>query len=223
MVIAMKIVLSSRNKKKIREMRELLSAFCKDLEVLSLDDIGYEGDIVEDGSSFAENAVIKASVPASMGYIGVADDSGLCVDALGGAPGIFSARYSDEGTDAANNAKLLRELQNVEKGRRGGAFVCTIACVVPSSLGYDVPTDSNASEFASKRSGTSVKAFCAVGECRGEIMTSERGEGGFGYDPLFYLPEKQKTFAELTNEEKNEISHRGRAMRAFAEAFSKIK
>lgn len=219
----MKIVLASRNKKKIGEMRELLSKYCGDIEVLSLDDIGFEGDIEEDGSSFVENAVIKASVPASMGYIGVADDSGLCVDALSGAPGIFSARYSNEGSDEANNKKLIHEMRDVEDIKRGGAFVCTIACVVPDQLGCSVPYDPKLTEFASARSGRKVKAFCSVGECRGEILSSPKGNGGFGYDPLFYVPQYARTFSELSADEKNAVSHRGRAMRAFAEAFAKIK
>ena len=128
----MDIVLASRNRKKIRELDGLLKSLCPDITVRSLDDIGFSGDIEENGQSFAENALIKASVPASFGYIGVADDSGLCVDALCGAPGIYSARYSGLG-DTENNKKLLRELSGAED--RGAEFVCAVACVVPTSLG----------------------------------------------------------------------------------------
>lgn len=218
----MKIVLASRNKKKIAEMRTLLSQFCHGVEVLSLDDIGYDGDIIEDGASFEENAVIKASVPAAMGYIGVADDSGLCVDALDGAPGIFSARYSGEGTDEANNAKLLYEMRNVEKESRGGAFVCAVACVVPESVRVPFDYDEGLSSFAARHGSGDFKAFCSVGRCRGEILTEPVGDGGFGYDPLFYVEKMGKTFSQLSNDEKNSISHRGLAMRDFAEKLAKF-
>lgn len=218
----MKIVLASRNKKKIAELECLVKMLSDDIEVLSLDDIGYTGDIREDGASFEENAVIKAAVPASMGYIGVADDSGLCVDALGGAPGIFSARYSGEGTDEANNKKLLRELSGVDKKDRGAGFVCAIACVVPEKYGLSANYREDLSALAASRAGRGAKAFTVMAEIRGEILDSPRGDGGFGYDPLFYLPTKQKTFAELDSDEKNEISHRGIAMRAFVHALSRM-
>lgn len=221
----MELVLASRNKKKIAEMNTLLAKYCgESVRVLSLDDIGFEGDIVEDGNSFYENAVIKASAPASLGYIGIADDSGLCVDALGGAPGIYSARYSGEGaTDAKNNEKLLRELESVSE--RGGAFYCAIACVIPE--GSDVAVcddlrDCEADKIAENKSGRKCSAFVTVGKCPGEILRDQRGEGGFGYDPLFYVPSKEKTFSELSAEEKNEISHRGVAMRSFGERIKKL-
>ena len=129
----MKIVLASRNAKKIRELETLLAQHSSmHNEVLSLDDIGDSEEIVEDGTSFEENAWIKASVPAKLGYIGIADDSGLSVDALGGAPGIYSARYGGEGTnDAKNNEKLLTELHTVPDEKRGAAFVSAVACVFP--------------------------------------------------------------------------------------------
>ncbi len=220
--MTMKIVLASRNKNKIAELNSLLAKLGDGIEVLSLDDIGYTGDIVEDGASFAENAVIKASVPASMGYIGVADDSGLCVDALDGAPGIFSARYSAEGTAEANNKKLLRELSGVGAEDRGAGFVCTIACVVPDELELSGNYEEELRELATERAGRAANAFTVEAQVRGEILDAPRGEGGFGYDPLFYLPEKGKTFAELTDEEKNEVSHRGIAMGAFVYSLSHI-
>ena len=214
----MKIVLASRNKKKIKELETLLaSASSIQVEVLSLDDIGYTDEIEENGASFEENALIKASVPASLGYIGIADDSGLTVDALGGAPGIYSARYSGENADdAANNAKLLREMRDVPDAERGGGFVSVVACVLPAGMEKEIP----AAVRAESRGG--FRAFTVRGECRGTILHEAHGEGGFGYDPLFFVAEKGRTFAELSAEEKNAISHRGHAMRAFCEAFTAV-
>ena len=193
----MDIVLASRNKKKIAELEAILSDVLPDLRIHSLDDVGFEGDIVEDGSSFAENALIKArtAMEASGGrYVGVGDDSGLCVDALDGAPGIYSARYAGEhGDDAANNAVLLQNLKDIPYEQRTARFVCTIACVFPDG-----------------------REITVRGETEGLILTEPRGEGGFGYDPLFYSVPFQKTFAELTSLEKNAISHRGRALAALA-------
>ncbi len=189
----MKIVLASRNRGKIAEMQKLLSDLAADLEVLSLDDIGFFGEIEENGTTFEENAKIKASVPASMGYIGVADDSGLEVDALDGAPGVYSARYSGEGaTDGKNNEKLLRELANIPDAERTARFRSVIACVFPN--------------------GDTV---LASGSCEGTILREARGEGGFGYDPLFYYAPYGKSFGEMQGDEKNGISHRGRAMAEF--------
>lgn len=193
----MKIVLASRNAHKIAELRELLARLTgRDFELLSLDDIGYTGEIVEDGSTFEENARIKASVPASMGYIGIADDSGLSVDALGGAPGIHSARYAGEPCDnEKNNQKLLEALSGLPENERGAKFVSVIVAAAPNG-----------------------NAITVRAECPGIILDSPRGNGGFGYDPLFYYPPLGKTFAEL-GEEKNAVSHRARAMKAFAGQF----
>jgi XTP/dITP diphosphohydrolase len=196
-----KIVLASRNKKKIKELETLLGALpSMEIEVLSLDDIGYAGEIEEDGSSFTENALIKARVAATSGYIGVGDDSGLTVDALGGAPGIYSARYAarcnfaGDHDDEGNNQALLQNLADVSDEKRGGAFVCAIGCVFPDG-----------------------RELTVRGEARGRILREYHGEGGFGYDPLFFYESLGKTFAELTPEEKNEVSHRGLAIKAFAE------
>ncbi|MBQ8208672.1 MAG: XTP/dITP diphosphatase [Clostridia bacterium] len=194
----MEIVLASRNKKKIAELQALLAESLTDVKVLSLDDIGFFDEIEEDGETFEENAMIKAKAVAERGYIGVGDDSGLTVKALGGAPGIYSARYAGEhGNDALNNEKLLREL--ADKNDRSAAFVSAVACVMPNG-----------------------DSFAVRGECCGEILKEYRGEGGFGYDPLFYYPKLDKSFAELTMAEKNEISHRGIAMRAFAKKFGEL-
>ena len=174
-----------------------MSEILPEVKVLSLDDIGFCGDIIEDGESFEENAMIKAKAVAERGYIGVGDDSGLSVNALGGAPGIYSARYAGEhGDDEANNQKLLSELEG--KSDRSGAFVSVVACAMPSG-----------------------ECFSVRGECPGIILTEYKGNGGFGYDPLFYYEALGKTFAEISMAEKNEISHRGRAMRAFAHEFAK--
>ena len=171
-----------------------------DIYTMSLSDVGIFDEIEENGSSFAENATIKASAAARSGYIGIADDSGLTVDALDGAPGIYSARYAGEhGNDAANNKKLLGELEGLPAEKRTAAFVSAIACVFPD--GRDT--------------------IIVEGRCPGVILTSARGEGGFGYDPLFYYPEFDKSFAELSADEKNAISHRGRALREFAVVFKK--
>ncbi len=182
-------------------MRRILSELSPRAEILSLSDIGFKGDIVEDGDSFAANARIKASVPASLGYIGIADDSGLCVDALGGGPGIYSARYSG-GNDNDNNEKLLRELDGVPDVERGAHYACAIAAVFPEK--YGIPP---------------VEAY---GECRGRILREYRGQGGFGYDPLFYRDEEGCTFGELSPEDKDRVSHRGVALREFADKLGPI-
>ena len=190
----MKIVLASRNRKKIRELETFLSEISSDINVLSLGDIGFHDEIVEDGSTFAENSRIKALVPAKLGYIGVADDSGLEVDALGGEPGVYSARYSGEGaTDEKNNRKLLAALENIPDEKRTARFRTVVTCVFPD--GREIQVD---------------------GVCEGRILREPRGNDGFGYDPLFYYEPLKKTFAELTSDEKNSVSHRGRAMRRFA-------
>ena len=197
----MKFVLASHNKKKIKELREILANTIKDVQILSLDDIGITEDIEENGTTFAENAFIKAHEVAKRGYIGVADDSGLEVYALDRAPGIFSARYSGgHGNDEANNQLLLKNL--ADKSDRSAAFVCCIACVFPEN-------PDNGCYFE--------------GRTEGEILCEYRGEGGFGYDPLFYYPPMEKTYAEMTAEEKNSISHRGKALQLLAEFLMQRK
>lgn len=191
----LKLVLASRNRKKIRELETFLSAISSDIQILSLDDIGYTGEIVEDGATFAENSLIKARVPASLGYIGVADDSGLEVDALGGAPGVYSARWSGEGaTDEKNNAKLLRELRDVPADKRTARFRTVVTCAFPDG-----------------------KYFQCDGVCEGRVLTSPDGDGGFGYDPLFWSNELGRSFGAASADEKNHVSHRARAMRRLAE------
>ncbi len=192
-----KLVLASRNRKKIKELETLLSGLSSKVQVLSLDDVGYTEDIVEDGVTFSENSRIKASVPARLGYIGIADDSGLTVDALGGGPGVYSARYSGEGaTDVKNNEKLLAALADVPDEKRGAQFRTVVTCAFPDGTDFQVE-----------------------GVCEGVILHAPEGNGGFGYDPLFYYKPLGKTFATLTSEEKNAVSHRGKAMRKFVEKF----
>ena len=192
----MEIVLASRNKKKIAELERLLSAIeGADIKVLSLDDIGFVGDIEENGSTFEENAFAKAYAVAKMGYVGLGDDSGLSVNALGGEPGIYSARYAGEhGNDEANNRLLLEKLE--DKADRSAEFVCVIACVFPDALDNGM--------------------FCR-GATAGVIIDEYRGEGGFGYDPLFLYEPMNKTFAQMSAEEKNSISHRGKAIELLAQ------
>lgn len=197
----MEIVLASRNKKKIAELTSLLSHTLPGIKVLSLDDVGIKDEIEENGETFEENSMIKASVPAKLGYISIADDSGLCVDALGGEPGVYSARYSG-GDDSDNVAFLLKKLEGVPYPERTARFVCCVTCVFPEQK----------------------VSFSVRGECEGYIVTERRGENGFGYDPVFYYPPFCKTFAEISAELKETVSHRGRAMRLFAERFAeKVK
>lgn len=193
-----KLVLASRNKKKVAELKSIIKEFIKsEVTILSLDDIGYYGEIEENGSTFEENAVIKASVPAKLGYIGIADDSGLCVNALGGAPGIYSARFSG-GNDDANNKLLLEKLDGISE--RDAKYVCAMACVFPDHS----------------------KDFTVRGECYGKILTEPRGNGGFGYDPLFYYEPFGGTFAEVDSKRKNDVSHRGVAVRHFLKKLSGV-
>lgn len=196
----MRLLLASANPKKAREVCAVLRdipAFAS-CEVLTLADIGYTDDIEENGKTFEENALIKARALQGRGYITIADDSGLEVDALGGAPGIYSARYAGaHGNDAANNALLLKNLLGVPQEKRTARFTCAIACVYPDG-----------------------HFFTVTAHCEGRILTAPDGQGGFGYDPLFYTDVYGKTLAAITPEEKNAISHRGKALRLFAERFA---
>ena len=189
------IVLASRNKGKVRELQELLNGLLGEvIELKSLDEVGITEEIEENGETFAENAMIKARAAAKSGYPGLGDDSGLVVPALDMAPGVYSARYAGEhGNDAANNALLLKNMEG--KRDRAAAFVCALALAFP---------DDSA-------------PIRATGAVEGEILFNPRGEGGFGYDPLFYYPPMDKTYAEMTAEEKNGISHRGKAMQLLVE------
>ena len=184
----MELVLASKNPKKLIELNAILSQL--GIRVCSEADVGVDVDVEETGTTFEENSLLKAdAVMKASGMPAIADDSGLCVDALQGAPGVYSARYAGEACDtAANNALLLKNLQGISDRR--GAFHCAICVCFPDG-----------------------SELTAEGRCDGVITESPRGENGFGYDPLFYVESYGKTFAELSADEKNAISHRSCALR----------
>jgi XTP/dITP diphosphohydrolase len=191
------IVVATSNPGKLREIKDALQGLA--LEILSLMDLSPGLVLEEDARTFRENALKKARVVAKLSdRLTIADDSGLEVDALQGMPGVRSARFAGEGaSDAENNRKLLQLLKGVPSTRRGATFRCVIAIVSPQG-----------------------KEAWVEGICRGVIGDTARGRQGFGYDPLFLLPELGKTLAELSLEEKNRISHRGRALAALREALT---
>ncbi|MDY0163108.1 XTP/dITP diphosphatase [Desulfobotulus sp.] len=191
------LVLATRNPGKVRELAAMLEGFPVDIRNLS--DFGPIPEIDEDGDTFDANAYKKASLTARyLGFATMADDSGLAVEALDGAPGVHSARYAGEGaTDATNNEKLLAAMRGVEN--RKAAFHCVISIAVPTG-----------------------QALTYEGLCQGEILDAPRGEKGFGYDPLFFCPELGKTFGEADLAEKAAVSHRGRALKEVRAEFEKI-
>ena len=186
----MKLVLASKNQKKLVEMNDILSHL--GIEVCSEAEAGVDLEVEETGSTFEENSLLKAkAVMEASGLPAIADDSGLCVDCLGGAPGVYSARYGGEGlSDEARYQILLENMRG--QMARTAKFVSVITCCFPNG---DV--------------------LSARGECPGTIAYAPMGEGGFGYDPVFFVPELKKTFAQLAADEKNAISHRGKALEAF--------
>lgn len=183
----MRLVVATKNEGKLREFKEILKGTC--FEVVSMGDIGLDIDVEEDADTFEGNAVKKATqIMKACGEITVADDSGLCVEALGGAPGVYSARYSGSGaTDLKNNIKLLKSMEGVEN--RNAKFVCAIAAAFPDG-----------------------RTITVAGEFHGFIDYEMKGTGGFGYDVLFYLPEYKMTSAQIPPGLKNHISHRGKAL-----------
>ena len=196
-----RIIFATGNAGKMREIREILADM--DMEVLSMKEAGVEADIVEDGTTFEENAVIKAKAVACMleelsgnGHdddIVLADDSGLEIDALNKEPGIYSARYLGEDTPySVKSANLIERLAGVADEDRGARFVCAIAAVMPNK-----------------------EIVTTQGVIEGRIDYEEKGNNGFGYDPIFYVPEYGRTTAQLTEDEKNRISHRGKALEAM--------
>lgn len=193
------IVLATKNEGKVREFSEIMRGL--PINLLSLKDFSDFTEIIEDGRTFEENALKKARALAGFSKdVAIADDSGLAVDVLSGAPGVFSARYAGPGsTDQENNLKLLRELEGVPMERRGAAFKCAIAIVTPDGAERVV-----------------------TGECRGRIGFEIKGSEGFGYDPLFIPDGFEKTFAELGMETKNRISHRFKAIEAMKEVMKKV-
>lgn len=189
----MTIIVATKNAHKVEEMSAMLSDL-GDIELVTMKNAGLDEEIEENGTTFMENALIKARfVCKALGKPALADDSGLCVDALGGEPGVYSARYASENgensSDEANNEKLLSKLAEIPGNERTARFVSALALVFPDG-----------------------REICATGICEGLITREKRGEGGFGYDPLFFCPEFSKTFGEISPEEKNSISHRNRAM-----------
>ncbi len=191
------VVLATTNENKVREFRQFVSNF--PVEVKSLSDFGPLPEVVEDGSTFDENAYKKAHHYAKvLGLPAIADDSGLVVEALSGAPGVRSARYAGEGaSDQENCAKLLRELKG-EKNRKA-AFVCVLSIAVPSG-----------------------PALTYEASCEGTILEEPRGSNGFGYDPLFYYEPFKKTFAEVSMADKNRVSHRGKVLTELSSEFDKV-
>lgn len=210
MTLPLELVFATRNQGKFAEMRSLLAALvASPITLLTLDHVGFAGDIEEDGVTFADNARKKAlTVAKAIRRPTLADDSGLLVDALGGAPGVHSARYAGaHGDDAANRAKLLEALAALAPPR-SAHFSCVLALARP------VPY----------RDGTVGAEILAMeeGRCDGEIAREPRGQGGFGYDPLFYVPAQGRTMAELTSHEKDRISHRGHAMNRMAQRLMQL-
>jgi len=198
-----RIVVATRSAHKLAELQTLLEV--PHAELVSLDDLGVEGDIDETGATFEANAALKARYAArTTGLPALADDSGLEVDALGGGPGVRTRRYAGErATDAENNAKLLAALDGLPPGRRGARYVCVLALARPDDAG--------------PRGG--IPVTLVRGTCRGRIATAPRGSGGFGYDPIFEPRSEApggRTLGEWSAEEKNAISHRGAAARRMS-------
>ncbi len=191
------LVLATTNKNKVKEFQEMVGDF--PVEIRSISDFGTIPECIEDGETFDDNAYKKAVHTAKiLGLPAIADDSGLVVEALDGAPGVYSARYAGENaTDEENCRKLLKEMEGITN--RKAAFQCVLSIAVPSG-----------------------PALTYEGSCEGTILEEKRGESGFGYDPLFYFEEFGKTFAECNSEEKNRVSHRGKALAEVRDEFDKV-
>jgi XTP/dITP diphosphohydrolase len=199
--VSSKLVLATRNPAKLAELRRILAAARVPVEVADLEDYPGMPEVAETGLTFAENALLKArAVAAFTGLPAVADDSGLCVDALNGMPGVLSARWSGKhGADEANLSLVLGQMSDVPAGRRGAHFVCAAALVLPA--GAEQVTE---------------------GVLDGSLTREPRGSNGFGYDPIFVPAGRELTTAELSPAEKDEISHRGRALRALAPVIAAL-
>lgn len=195
----MRLIIASNNAHKVTEIKAILAPYFNSIQ--SLEDAGIDIDVVEDGKTFAENALKKARevLAVSDADAALSDDSGLEVDALCGAPGVYSARYAGEGhDDAANNEKLLAEMKDVPMDKRTCRFVSAVSLV-----------------------RRNCEPITVIGTVEGKLLFSPRGTGGFGYDPLFFYEPSGKSFAELSAQEKNEISHRARALAALREAMER--
>jgi len=195
----MRVVLATRNKHKVDELRRILAPY--DVDLVSLDAVGVTEEVPETGATFADNALLKArAAAASSGLVAIADDSGLAVDALNGMPGVLSVYWAGRARDDAANLRLvLEQIEDVPDERRGAAFVCAAAAVTPDG-----------------------REIVAEGRVEGSLIHAPRGHGGFGYDPIFVPAGERRTTAEMTPEEKDAISHRGKAFRALAPELAKL-
>ena len=195
----MKVILASKNQHKLTELSAILSQL--GFEIALESEYGLDIDVEETGTTFEENSFLKAdAVMKASGLPVLADDSGLMVDALDGAPGVYSARYGHKASDKERTAYLLENMKDVPEGKRGAKFVCVITCLFPDG-----------------------RKIVARGECPGVIARAPHGENGFGYDPVFYLPELSMTYAELPSEQKNAISHRARALQDFCRKYQEVQ
>ena len=195
----MKVILESKNQHKLTELSAILSQL--GFEIALESEYGLDIDVEETGTTFEENSFLKAdAVMKASGLPVLADDSGLMVDALDGAPGVYSARYGHKASDKERTAYLLENMKDVPEERRGAKFVCVITCLFPDG-----------------------RKIVARGECPGVIARAPHGENGFGYDPVFYLPELGMTYAELPSEQKNAISHRARALQDFCRKYQEVQ
>ena len=195
----MKVILASKNQHKLTELSAILSQL--GFEIALESEYGLDIDVEETGTTFEENSFLKAdAVMKASGLPVLADDSGLMVDALDGAPGVYSARYGHKASDKERTAYLLENMKDVPEGKRGAKFVCVITCLFPDG-----------------------RKIVARGECPGVIARAPHGENGFGYDPVFYLSELGMTYAELPSEQKNAISHRARAPQDFCRKYQEVQ
>ena len=195
----MKVILASKNQHKLTELSAILSGL--GFEIALESEYGLDIDVDETGTTFEENSLLKAeAVMKASGLPVLADDSGLMVDSLDGAPGVYSARYGHKASDKERTAYLLENMKDVPEGKRGAKFVCVITCLFPDG-----------------------RKIVARGECPGVIARAPHGENGFGYDPVFYLPELGMTYAELPSEQKNAISHRARALQDFCRKYQEVQ
>jgi len=194
----MKLVLASQNKHKLEEMQAILAQF--GVEIVLQSELGLSIDPEETGTTFEENSELKAAaVMEACGLSSIADDSGLVVDALGGEPGVYSHRFGNKNSDEERCLYLLERMEHVADPDRTARFVSVITCLFPDG-----------------------RKLVARGTCEGMILHEMRGENGFGYDPLFFVPSQNKTFSELSGEEKNAISHRGNALAAFCVKYREM-
>ena len=195
----MKVILASKNPHKLTELSAILSQH--GFEIALESEYGLDIDVDETGTTFEENSLLKAeAVMKASGLPVLADDSGLMVDALNGAPGVYSARYGHKSSDGERTEFLLENMKDVPDEKRTAKFVCVITCLWPDG-----------------------RKIVARGECPGVITHEVHGENGFGYDPVFYLPELGMTYAELPSEQKNAISHRARALQEFCRKYQQMQ